>query len=403
MLKSVRGLPEWANLLLKVLLIMIFPLNVNGSNLLQLINLPTSGLLFTPVEYYPLLVTNIAQLGVLLSIVLRNFIIGILVAFPGMYYNYKLSRVSVSKSYWIRGLGVAIAIFLITMGILIYMSAFMFLPVGMFNLGVWELYSRLIQYPTLVMGVFIILPLVLRQAVIIRSPSYLHHFSMRELESKPKFKISREKMLSTIFWIFLCFAPFAILINMWDWFSRYTYSGLLMNYQFGAYYMDTFSFTGSIIDFGSLTLYALMGLFHFAFVRDTYRYLRRTITPQKLIFTAVLSIIFPYILATGLFSFAMYYMIVIPIPIPLLQVVGFLLVKYHQPFAEQVDRVWTSDEAKMWWEKDMWWDKEEYSAGEQYPGYTPGKPHRHRNEIIIVPMSYLFLSRIRQFKQRLRG
>ncbi|MHA1864361.1 MAG: hypothetical protein ACTSWA_11380 [Candidatus Thorarchaeota archaeon] len=208
------GLPEWANLLLKVLLIMIFPMNVMVSDFLQLINLPTSGLLFTPLDYNPLFLTNITQLGLLLGTVLRNFILGILVAFPGMYYNYKLSRVSVNKSYWKRGIGVAIAIFFLTLGIMILLSVFMFSPFGNF----YVIYTRILLYPTLVIGVFIILPLVLRQSVIIRSPSYLHHFSMRELESNPKFKISREKMLSTIFWIFLCFAPFVILINIWGWY-----------------------------------------------------------------------------------------------------------------------------------------------------------------------------------------
>jgi len=395
MSKLVGGLPEWANLLLKVLLIMIFPMNVMVSDLYQLINLPTSGLLFTPIDYNPFFLTNITQLGLLLGGVLRNFSLGILVAFPGMYYNYKLSRAPVNKSYWKRGIGVAIAIFFLTLGVMM-ISQFVYMTSPFSNFYV--IYTRIMLYPTLVIGVFIILPLVLRQAVIIGSPSYLHHFSIRELESNPKFKISREKMLSTIFWIFLCFAPFVILINIWGWISQYTYSGLLMNYQ-----LYPFSILGSIIDIASLMLFALMGVFHFAFVRDTYRYLRKTITYKKLIFTGVLSIIFPIILATGLFPIVMYYMIVIPIPIPLLQFAGLLMVRYHRPIVDQVDRVWTGDESKMWWEKDMWWEKEERPARKQYTEHTPEKPHRHRNEIITVPMRYLLLSRIRRLKQRIRG
>ena len=119
MSKTIRGLPEWANLSLKVLFVMIFPLTVNGTNLFQLISLPTSGLLFTPLVSYSIWESELSSLILILSTVLRNFFVGILIAFPGIYYSYKLSRVPVNRSYWKQGLGIAIAIYLLTLGTII--------------------------------------------------------------------------------------------------------------------------------------------------------------------------------------------------------------------------------------------------------------------------------------------
>lgn len=392
---TVRRLPEWANLLLKALFAMIFPLSFGGSNLLQLLLLPTSGLLFSPVQSYSIWLTDYTLLGAILNTVLRNFFVGIFVAFPGIYYTYKISRAPVNKSYWKYGLGAAIAIFFLTMGLMMYISMYFLSPLfAYWDESLWQFYYRLMQYPTIVMGVFIILPLVQRHAVIIGSPSALHDYSMREIESNSKLNLSREKMLSAIFWIFLCFAPFLAQINPYNWYGGYIYSGFLMNYQLGSdwlSYMDTLliNFRVSTTDFASLMIYVLMGACNFAFVRDTYRYLRKTITRQRLFYMAILSFFFPSIIAIGLNSTLIFYFYYIPIPIPLLQFAGILMVRYHRPIADQVDRVWTDEKPKMWWGKD---DKEEYI------GSTPEKPYRHRDEIITVPVSYLFLSKIRQLK-----
>ncbi len=403
MSKQKRGLPEWANQLLKVLFVMIFPLSVTGTNLLQLIILPTSGLLFTPVEGYLVFASDFSILIVLLSTVLRNFFVGILIAFPVIYYSYTLSRVPVNKSYWTQGFGTVIVIYLLVLGLFYYLTMSMYFPEFYSDYSLWTFLQRIGQYTTLVIGVFIILPLVQRQAVIIGSPSELHYYSMREIESYPKLNLSREKILSAIFWLILCFGPMIFVqTSMYMDMSGIAYSSLLFSYVLN---VNVNRHTGSLIlvfmcnmnDFSIIPISAVIGAFHFAFVRDTYRYIRKTITRQRLLSMAVFSSIFPLFLSTGMYMPLLGFYFLIPIPIPLLQVVGFILVKYHRPIVDQVERTWKDDISKMWWEKD---DREQLK--EEYVESTPEKPHRHREEIITVPVTYLFISRIRQLNRRLR-
>ena len=393
MAKTIRGLPEWAKVLLKILFVMIFPLNIYGTNLLQFILLPTSGLLFTQLENNPLIF--------MFSTVLRNFVIGILVAFPGIYYSYKLSRVPVNRSYWKQGLGTAIANYLLVLGLFYYFMMNMYSPIYFFNL--WELLQSMGQYTTLVMGVFIILPLVQRQAVIIGSPSELHYYSISKIESIPKLYLSREKILSIIFWLVLCFGPIMVQQNSMLWRSGGNSSiSMMFTYVLS---IDVNRHTGSLLvnflfamnDFSILPIFALASAFHFVFVRDTYRYIRKTITRKRLLFMAVFSSIFPLIISSRMYIPMVGFNYLILIPIPLLQIVGLLLVRLHRPIVDQVDRIWKDDKSKMWWEKD---DREQQR--DEHVESTPEKPHRHREELIIVPVTYLFISRIRQLSQRLR-
>ncbi|MCK4566955.1 MAG: hypothetical protein KAU48_06570 [Candidatus Thorarchaeota archaeon] len=403
MSKTIRGLPEWANLSLKVLFVMIFPLSAIGTNLLQFIFLPTSGLLFTPLERYSVWISDFSTLILILSTYLRNFFVGILIAFPGIYYSYKLSRVPVEKSYWKQGLGTAIAIYLLVLGFYYYMQMSMYSPEFYYVPSFWILVQRIGQYATLVLGVFIILPLIQRQAVIIGSPSELHCYSMREIESNPKLNTSREKILSTIFWFILCFGPMMFQQSSLLWGGGGNSSLSLMISYLLIYDVNRYTgaitsfFSYTMIDFSIFPFLALISAFHFAFVRDTYRYIRKTITRQRFLSMAVFSSIFPLIIMTGMYIPMLSYYFLIPLPIPLLQVVGLLIVKYHRPLADQVDLIWKDDKSKMWWEKD---DREQQR--EEYVESTPEKPHRHREELITVPVTYLFISRIRQLNQRLR-
>lgn len=403
MSKKITGLPEWANLLLKVLFVMIFPLTVSGTNLLQLINLPTSGLLFTPLQSYSVWMSDFSTLILIINTVLRNFFIGILIAFPGIYYSHKLSRVPVNQSYWKQGLGVAIAIYFLLYGFTILLMMNMYSPEYYWDSSLWTLMQRLGQYTSLVMGVFIILPLVQRQAVIISSPSDLHCYSMSEIESIPKLKLSREKMLSAIFWLVLCFGPMMVQQASMSIDSRgnYYYSLLFIYILSIDAHRHTGSlilnFTGTMNNLSIILLFALLSAFHFAFVRDTYKYLRKTITRKRLLSMVVFSSIFPLIIFLGPGVLMMRYFPLTTIPVPLLQVVGLLLVKYHRPITEQVDCIWKGDTSKMWWEEA---DREQQR--EEPVEYTPERPHHHREELIIVPVTYLLISRVRQLNRRLQ-
>lgn len=401
MSKLVRGLPEWANYLLKVLFVMIFPLFIYASDISQILFLPSSGFIFTSIQNFPAYLVDFFVIQVL-NTILRNFIIGIIIAFPGIYFNYKLTRTPLHKSSWKRGIGLSTAIYFITLTMVMFLSQFMFSPILGWNDSYWELYNKIIYYPSLVLGVFIILPLVLRQAIIISVPSALHHYSMREIESSPKFNLSREKMLSAIFWLFICFAPYTFQYDRYSWYGGYMYTSFLMDYRL---YQNWYEFTntisvtllGQMAMFPNIPFVALLFALNFMFVRDVYRYLRRTISKQRLIGMAILSCLFPLILTMGPGGFYIYgYMPFLPIPIPIIQFVGLLIVRYHRPEIDQSERVWKADRDTMWWETER--VRREVQIQTQS---TPEKPIRHREETITIPVGYLFLSRVRSLRSRI--
>ncbi|MGY5879984.1 MAG: hypothetical protein RTV31_07015 [Candidatus Thorarchaeota archaeon] len=408
MSKLDRGLPEWANYLLKALFVMIFPLTIYATEPLEILFLPTSGFLFAPTQVYPQYLVDLSFIFATLSIILRNFIIGIIVALPGIYYNYKLSRAPLHKSFWKRGIGLSAAIFFVAFGVGIFLSQYTSSLIPGYNQEYWELLMRLQYYPSLVMGVFIILPLVLRQAVTISVPSDLHYYSMRDIEASPKFNLSREKMLSAIFWLFICFAPYAIQYDMYSWYGGYMSTSLMMDYRLGSNWYGGIDvvytyFFGQIAMFPNMPIFVLLYAFNFAFVRDVYRYLRNTITRSRLIGMAVFSCLFPLILSMGmggLFIVGMY-LIILPLPIPIIQIVGLVTVRYHHPEVIQSRRVWKGDRSAMWWETETTVQPMQTRA--QTPTQTqatPEKPIRHRDEIITVPLRYRFLSRIRKLRLR---
>lgn len=396
-----RGLSEGLSFLLKALLIMIIPLNIYVESLEQLFFLPISGLLFTPIVGYPLWITGVTFFVSTLGTVLRNFVIGLIIAFPGIYFTYKLSRVPVNRSYWKRGIGAATGIFFFAVGIQVMLTMNSYNPTGFWDESLSILLQNLNLYPTLVIGVFIILPLVLRQAVIIGSPSHLHYHSMNEIESNSKLSVSREKTLSGFLWFILCFAPFTIAYNPFTYWNRISYTGILMNYYFGTFFPydirvdpSFLQLSAQVTNFGFLPFIALMAVFHFAFVRDIYRYLRKTITRQRLIAMAIFSCIAPYFISMGFIS-SIFYNMASLLPIPILQGVGFLIIRYHRPHADQVDRVWDEDTHRVWWEKQ--------EARPVPVTTTHEKPQRHRDgEVITIPVHYLFLSRLRRINRRNR-
>jgi len=401
-LKLQRGLPEWLSYLLKALFVMIFPLSFYFTDPLHLLLLPANGLLFPTNLYFPETLFDFSFILSMLSSIFRNFLIGLIIALPGIYYNYKLARAPLNQSFWKRGIGLAAAIYFITLGITLFLSMTIFSPFSPLLDDLYYLYSKILYYPSLVMAVFIMLPLFLRQATIISVPSDLHDYSMRDIESTPKFNISREKMLSAIFWLVICFAPYAIEYDIYSWYGSYMATSFLMDYRIGSsvyYITDTISlsFQGQIAMLPNMPFFALLFAFNFAFVRDVYRYLRKTITRNRLIAMAILSCLFPLLISfglSGLFIFGLY-VVLIPIPLPIIQFVGLLMIRYHQPQIVQSERVWRGDRAEMWWETE----KRKRTEPIVYQA-TPEKPVRHREEVITVPLIDLFLSRIRKLKWR---
>ena len=337
-MKQERRLPKWANLLLKVLLIMIFPLTYNSNNLLELLNFPATGLLFTPVSNYFVRELSYFFVSTFLGTYLRNFVLGILVAFPGMYYNYKLAHVPLNRSYWKRGIGTIVAIYGLSLGLNLVLPWSQAITPGYYDYNLWRLLEKLMKYGTLVIGVFIILPLIQRQAVIIASPAAFHDYTLRQNETNPRLSITREKILGALFWFFLCFSP--IFVSILQYGGSVSASGLLMSYSIGAYnypYIDTYNLYVSfnVLNVSLIPLVALIAAFHFVFVRDVYRYIRKTITRQRLISIALFSIISPNIIAMAFTSPMYWIQVFLSIPIPILQVAGFLIIRFHRPHADQ--------------------------------------------------------------------
>jgi len=379
---------------------MIFPLSFIITNPLYILILPVNGLLFPTNLYFPETLFDFSFIFSMMSNIFRNFIVGIIIAFPGIYFNYSLARTPLNKSFWKRGIACAAAIYFITLGITLFLSMTVFSPYSPLLDDLYYLYSKILYYPSLVMAVFIVLPLFLRQATIISVPPDLHDYSMRDIESTPKFNVSREKMLSAIFWLVICFAPYAIEYDIYSWYGSYMATSFLMDYSMGSsvYYITdivSLSFQGQIAMLPNMPFLALQFAFNFAFVRDIYRYLRKTITQHRLIAMATLGCLFPLLFAigtSGLFVFRSY-TVLLPIPIPIIQIVGLLMVRYHHPHIIQSDRVWRGDSSAMWWETER--RKREEPIVHQT---APEKPIRHGEEVITVPLIDLFLSRIRKLK-----
>ncbi len=390
---SSRGSSNRISHILKALLVLIFPLRFSGENLLDLLLFGSTGFLYTPVYTYPEIMNQYTWIMYSGSIMLRNFMIGMLIIFPGILFSHKLSNAPLENNYWKRGVGTAAGIYFLSIVLMIMFSLTLFNPYSSsYDLGYYQLLDNLRFFPTLVIGIFIVLPMVQRQGVIIGSPKYFHHYSMADLESNPKLSLNRERIISVILWIFLCFGPFAIGIN-------YYYSipaiSPLMSYIYSidsGIYASRYTLTGNFIDFSFFPFIASFCAFQFIFVRDVYRYIRKEITRQRLVSMAVFSIFAPQLLMS-LIGFPMGFYYSQLFPLPLLQAIGFIVIRYHQPKDHQIERIWEDVPQKLWWEKSV-----------EHPipiVTTPERPIRHRDEeLLTIPLPYLVLSKLRSLNHR---
>ncbi len=402
-----RGLPEWANYLLKCLLIMIFPLEFYINELSQIFLIPTSGLLFTSSSNTLFVGAITYGIPSILSIGLRNFVIGIILAAPGIYFNYKFERVAVTRSSWKRATGFAAIIFLFTLAIATAMMPILYLPYDYIPSDWYTLYYKLNSFPTLVIAAFILYPLVKRQAVIIATPSDFHDLSLRQLESAPTLNLGREKMLAAILWFVLGFAPITIQINSYSYYGGTYFTGLLFGGTIGENWISevntfVYSFYGSVTYTSSLIMAGFLFILNFVFVRDIYRYVKGKISRTRFAGITLLSC-FSVPLMTLAISFPVMILFpgsvlaYFPLPFPILQVTGLLIARFHHPHLDQEEKVWRGDSSRMWWEP------ERVVQPIQPIATTPERPLRHRSETIRVPISYRLLSRFRQLFLRLQS
>lgn len=394
-----RDLSNGISHFLKALLVLIFPLSFSGDSIVEILTFRSSGFLFTPVYSYPAIMTEITWILYSGSIILRNFVIGMLIILPGIFFSLKLSKAPLEKNYWKRGVGTAAGIYFLSIAMMIMVSLMLYDPYSYtYDFGYYQLFDNLRYFPTLVIGVFVILPMIQRQAVIIGTPKFLHHHSVSELESNPKFSLSRERILSAILWIFLCFGPYAVGGSTFYWYGI-PFTSLSMTYYLDYYsavrtFASTYNLTSHFVDFSSFPLVALVCIFQFMFVREIYRYLRKQVKKQRLVSMAILSIFGPLIMMNVIsmtIGINMYYITLLPLP--LLQCIGYIMIRYHKPKAQLMERIWEDVPHRMWWEKPV-----------ERPipiMTTPERPIRHSDEeLITIPLPYLVLSKLRSLNHR---
>ncbi|MFW9957441.1 MAG: hypothetical protein ACFFCT_05160 [Candidatus Odinarchaeota archaeon] len=383
-------LPVWLRLLLKALLVMLVPLQFNIRSGIDILFLPLNGLLFTPSNnFFIYFAEQVTAQPILMSDIMRNFLMGVFLAFPAISFNYRLMHSPADKPF--RNLAIGIMIlssFMIFMAELILMPIFN--PVYYYN---YQLIQNIQIFPTFVIGAFVILPMIQRQAVIIASPEELHSHTMREIEMNPQLRVRREKFLATILWIALFFLPYFV-------FYQYTFYNAYAAILSFSYTMNINSGIYVIIDIGSsiisgmgmpffyLPILGILGAVRFLYVRDIYRYLKHEITHRRMMFMGILGDIFPiigYIVISILFSPWS-----LPIssifPLPFLFFIGVLLARLHRSVLPYGNRIWADVDTRMWFEEQ-----------ETRPIIVvPEKPYRPSEEQITVPFGYMVISHIRK-------
>jgi hypothetical protein len=284
----------------------------------------------------------------------------------------------------------------------------LYLPIEYIYGDWYTFYYKINAFPTLVIGIFILYPLVKRQAAIISTPPTFHELTLKQVEKIPKLNLSREKMLSAILWFVLTFVPLSMEINL---FSIYggglNFTGLLFSWTYGMNWIYAFdvyalSLYGQVASVSNLLPFALICSLDFFFVRDIYRYLRRMVSRTRFIAVTVLSAFSMPLMALLMIVpvwiiFPTAFLAYLPLPLPILQSIGLIVAKYHNPHIEQEERVWWDDRSRMWWEP------ERQPIPIQPIKSTPERPMRHRSDSIRVPISYRIISMFRRLFLRLQS
>ncbi len=382
-------------MLLKALLVMLVPLQFSFTSVIDVLFLPFNGLLFTPANsdyyYYPELIRFDQSFSI--TTILYNFLLGLFIAAPVIFFNYRLLQSPASKPMRNLAIGVMIiSSFMVFMALLIIMPIYS--PMYYYN---FLLIQNIQTFPTIAIGAFVILPMIQRQAVLIASPENMHSETMEAVGRNPQLSVSREKTLATVLWVGLYFLPYFIL-NMSAYYYTYiqvysfAYTFSFNNYLYIGYdYLSVMS--ANAIPFFTLPLLGVLSALRFVFVRDIYRYLKHEIAYRRLMYMGILGDFFPVIAFSAMMGFLspgsmMYYS---AIPIPCLVFLGLLITKLHRSVLPHANLIWDDVEARMWFEQE-----EKSISIIPAAIATPENPHRPTEEKIKVPFSYMVMSHIRR-------
>ena len=388
----------YIGMFLKFLIIMLVPLTFNLYGSTGLLQSLASSFLLTSLFYSGGVFAGQITMNSVSALLSRNLLLGLIVTFPGIVYNYKLHNIPLNKSYWKMGFAVCFAIVLDTVAVAGFLVPLLTGGYNYWNTDYYLLSNALSIYPVLVMGAFIILPLIERLGVAIASPLDIHDQSMQELMQEPELKIKRERRLARFLWVALCFSPIVFQFSVM-YGNSFNLSGLLFGFSFSFYsgYLEQyFFFYGGITSLATIETMALYSAGNFYFVREIYRYLRKQVTKHRLWLVGVLATLLPILIPrfTYYYIYEIYYSIAI-IPIPLVFLLGLMIAKLHRPNMERVDRVWTDEQHEYWWDK-----KSGFSGKDEEVFSTPETPYRNSEDLVKVPIHYRIISKLKKLTNR---
>ncbi|MFW9959519.1 MAG: hypothetical protein ACFFDV_00785 [Candidatus Thorarchaeota archaeon] len=387
--------PIWPRLLLKALIVMLIPLQFYITSSVDVILLIFNGFLFTPASdgYYPYAEIVRLDQPFFATTILSNFVLGLFIAFPAIFFNYKVLKSPLNKP--LRNLAIGIMVissFMVFMAMLIIMPIYS--PIYYYN---YMLIQNIQTFPTFVIGAFIILPMIQRQAALIASPENLHTESMETVRQHVQLSARREMSLATILWAGLYFLPYFI-INMGSFYSTYIqlYSFSYM-ISFDSYPYIGYEYTNVVyamaVPVFILPILGILSALRFVYVRDIYRYLKHEIAYRRLMYIGILGDIFPVIAFTAMIGFLSGGVLVSlnAIPIPLLVFLGLGITRLHRSVLPHANRIWADVDARMWFEEE----EQSLSVIPEIAA-TPEMPHRPTEEKIKVPITYMLMSHIRR-------
>lgn len=314
-------------------------------------------------------------------------LIPILAMIPGILYNYEIGQRPLDSSVKRLTLWALLATFLLN-----YLQGYLVTLGVLMGAEAWVLATTINQTFPLSIVVFIMLPLMLREAVVASCPEELLPLPLREVEQIPHLGHLRNKVVAVFIWAMVTFSPF-IMYMQYDTFYGYSldFVGLIYQLIYRAYsFLDFSLFVNVAIIPGSLIwVMLLMSSIRLLFVREIFRWFAGKSSLSRLVMIGVLGELLPsgiisstYLLM-GVTSTAGLYL-----PFPSVILAGLLSLKLF----------------KFKLESATLWDEEGISlegSATLEPARQTKKPLRPiHDDIIRVPVLYMVKSKIGSVSKR---
>lgn len=367
-----RRRPSWIGTLVKIIIVLVFPISFYVDIFFNN-NIVWESILF-----------SIASSG---TIVFDSILVlsAIFVMLPGIYFDLKINSSPISNPIRKKAAIVTIVSWLLTFDPL-YIRI---LNPDWVDLGP---YSAITFIPTLTIPLFIVLPILNRELVVRSTPANLRKHSLSYLYNGFKNRFGRRRFLPFLIWGGFFFSPI-IILGFWgnvELLSMFYRTTIGLDY----YYFDFPYFYGiylNLVPMIVLPSFLLLFSIRLVFIRDIYRFSDGRVTKSRLISIGLLAEIVPVAVLTLMYTTISIGMDVFPgsftqfiFPTPIFPLLGYLYVRFSK-LRITPDEPWDEEEHRMWFE-------------EEQPTPTPGpQPIEHR---IKVPISYLIVSQFRKLRKK---